>query len=148
VLIVGLSGLGVEIAKNVVLAGVKSVTLLDSTPVTLNDYGTNFFLNEMHIGTSRATASSTSLQELNGYVSVSVEEGQLSAEMVASHSIVIMVDAHKDILLQVNGWARDGEVCPLLAWWLAFLMNICARSFFTEQADCSRCNGNCDVCLQ
>ena len=37
VLVVGLNGLGVEIAKNVVLAGVKSVTLWDPTPAEITD---------------------------------------------------------------------------------------------------------------
>ncbi len=110
VLIVGLSGLGVEIAKNVVLAGVKSVSLLDSKPVSLWDMGTNFFVSEKDIGSSRAAASSAALQELNGYVSVNVEDGDISAEMVAAHTMVIMVDCHKDVLLQVNAWAREGQV--------------------------------------
>jgi len=33
VLLIGLGGLGVEFAKNVILAGVKSVTLFDATVV-------------------------------------------------------------------------------------------------------------------
>lgn len=37
VLIMGLGGLGVEIAKNIILAGVKSVTLYDPTPATYYD---------------------------------------------------------------------------------------------------------------
>jgi ubiquitin-activating enzyme E1 len=37
VLLVGCKGLGVEIAKNVVLAGVKSVTLHDPAPVVMAD---------------------------------------------------------------------------------------------------------------
>lgn len=37
VLIHGLNGLGVEIAKNVVLAGLKSITLHDRVEVTLRD---------------------------------------------------------------------------------------------------------------
>ncbi|KAG6832894.1 hypothetical protein H0H92_004778 [Tricholoma furcatifolium] len=37
VLIVGLQGLGVEIAKNIALAGVKSVTIFDPEPVTVQD---------------------------------------------------------------------------------------------------------------
>jgi ubiquitin-activating enzyme E1 len=37
VLIVGLKGLGVEIAKNIALAGVKSVTIYDPEPVTIQD---------------------------------------------------------------------------------------------------------------
>ena len=40
VLIIGLNGLGVEIAKNVVLAGVKSVTLHDDAPTCIADLGT------------------------------------------------------------------------------------------------------------
>lgn len=37
VLVVGANGLGAEIAKNVILAGVKSVTLLDDTPAEWSD---------------------------------------------------------------------------------------------------------------
>ena len=36
VLIVGALGLGAEIAKNIALAGVKSVTLYDPNPVTVS----------------------------------------------------------------------------------------------------------------
>ena len=37
ILICGLKGLGVEIAKNIILAGVKSVTLYDPEPCHLED---------------------------------------------------------------------------------------------------------------
>jgi ubiquitin-activating enzyme E1 len=37
VLISGLGGLGVEIAKNAILAGIKTVTLHDQRAVTLSD---------------------------------------------------------------------------------------------------------------
>ncbi len=40
VLLVGLKGLGVEIAKNLILGGLGSVTLLDAAPVELRDLGT------------------------------------------------------------------------------------------------------------
>ena len=40
VLIVGMKGLGVEIAKNVILAGVKSVNIFDPQPVALADLST------------------------------------------------------------------------------------------------------------
>ncbi len=39
VLLVGLKGLGVEIAKNLILGGLGSVTLLDGAPVELRDLG-------------------------------------------------------------------------------------------------------------
>ncbi|XP_014675916.1 PREDICTED: ubiquitin-like modifier-activating enzyme 6 [Priapulus caudatus] len=46
VLIVGLGGLGVEIAKDIVLAGVKSLTVQDWKVATYHDLGTQFFLTE------------------------------------------------------------------------------------------------------
>lgn len=110
VLIVGLNGLGVEVAKNVILAGVQRVTLLDSTPTSTWDLGAQFFLREGDVGKPRAAACASGLQELNGYVTVGVEEGTLTAELVAGHDIVIMVDGHKDTLLAANAWAREGKV--------------------------------------
>jgi len=44
VLIVGLRGLGVETAKNIILAGPASVTLYDPTIARVNDMGSNFYL--------------------------------------------------------------------------------------------------------
>jgi len=40
ILICGMGGLGAEIAKNVILAGVKSVTLFDQKNVTYEDLST------------------------------------------------------------------------------------------------------------
>jgi ubiquitin-activating enzyme E1 len=50
VLISGLGGLGVEIAKNVILGGVKSVTLHDDAVCKLAHLGSQFYLTEVDIG--------------------------------------------------------------------------------------------------
>lgn len=50
VLISGLGGLGVEVAKNVILGGVKSVTLHDNVTCQIEDLGSQFYLNEHDIG--------------------------------------------------------------------------------------------------
>ena len=50
ILISGLGGLGVEIAKNVILGGVKSVTLHDSSLCKREDLGSQFFLTQDDIG--------------------------------------------------------------------------------------------------
>eukprot|EP00898_Chlorokybus_atmophyticus_P002590 jgi/Chlat1/3331/Chrsp222S03397 len=84
VLISGLKGLGVEIAKNVILAGVKSVTLHDSGTVELKDLSAQFYLTESQVGTNRAEACAAKLHELNASVSVAVvvftETSQAEAE--------------------------------------------------------------------
>jgi len=78
VLLVGLKGLGVEIAKNLILAGVRSVTLHDDNPATLFDLSAQFYLSEKDIGHPRAQACLLKLSELNSYVDVNVHSGELT----------------------------------------------------------------------
>lgn len=70
VLIVGMTGVGVEVAKNVILAGVHSVTVHDNNPVQLRDLSSQFYLKEQDAGKRRSEACLQNLQELNRYVQV------------------------------------------------------------------------------
>ena len=90
VLIIGLNGLGVEVAKNVVLGGVKSVTLHDNQPVAIADLGSQFFLREADIGKPRAAVTQPRLAELNNYVPVDVYAGELTPEALAQYGIVVI----------------------------------------------------------
>ncbi|CAG8970781.1 hypothetical protein HYALB_00001568 [Hymenoscyphus albidus] len=74
VLIVGLKGLGVEIAKNIALAGVKSLTVYDPAPAAIADLSSQFFLHPEDVGKPRATVTAPRLAELNAYTPVSVHE--------------------------------------------------------------------------
>lgn len=49
-LLVTLRGLSAEIAKNIVLAGIGNLTLLDDQSVQEEDLGANFFLREDDVG--------------------------------------------------------------------------------------------------
>ncbi len=92
VLIVGLGGLGVEIAKNVILAGVKSVTLHDTANCTLKDLSSQFYLNESLIGKNRAEASCNHLSELNNYVPTVAYTGELTEEYLQKfHTVVLTI---------------------------------------------------------
>lgn len=53
ILISGLNGLGVEIAKNVILGGVRSVTLHDSQTCKTDDLGSQFYLKSTDVGEYR-----------------------------------------------------------------------------------------------
>ena len=58
VLVSGLNGLGAEVAKNVILANVKAVTLHDDKVATAADAGSQFYLSEAdagHVGVCRLT---------------------------------------------------------------------------------------------
>jgi ubiquitin-activating enzyme E1 len=94
ILIHGLRGLGVEIAKNIILAGPKSVALHDPSVVTINDLGSNFYLNESHIGSVRRdVASVNKLAELNPYVCVDVLSNVANLEdVVADYNVVVITE--------------------------------------------------------
>ena len=44
ILIIGLRGLGVEIAKNIILVGPNHVSIFDPEIVKINDLGANFYI--------------------------------------------------------------------------------------------------------
>lgn len=46
ILISGLRGLGIEIAKNIILAGVRAVSLQDGGVVEMADLSSNFYLTQ------------------------------------------------------------------------------------------------------
>ncbi|KAG7745711.1 hypothetical protein KL932_000741 [Ogataea haglerorum] len=101
VLIIGLKGLGIEIAKNVALAGVKSLSIFDPTPVTLTDLSAQFFLTESDIGKSRAEASLPRLAELNAYVPISIVSN-LTGETVSSFQVVVTTETPLEKQLEIN----------------------------------------------
>ena len=78
VLIHGLNGVGVEAAKNLLLAGPHTVTLHDEKVCEIQDLGANFYLTEADVeaGKPRAAACAAKLGELNGRVTVRTEGRQ------------------------------------------------------------------------
>ena len=50
ILLIGMKALANEIAKNLVLAGIGSLTVVDDQLVTEDDLGAQFFVSEQHIG--------------------------------------------------------------------------------------------------
>ena len=104
VLVVGMRGLGVEIAKNICLAGVKSVTIHDPAPVTVADLSTQFFLRPEDVGGSRSRAQETAprLAELNSYVPVRVLEEELTKDVLARFQVIVLTDAPLSKQLQIN----------------------------------------------
>lgn len=50
VLLISLRALGTEIAKNLTLAGISSLTIVDNEPVTEEDLGSGYFLRDEDVG--------------------------------------------------------------------------------------------------
>lgn len=69
-LVVGVTGLSAELSKNLVLAGIRSLTLLDAATVTVEDLTAQCFLSPNHVGQNRAQAAVDGIQRLNPNVEV------------------------------------------------------------------------------
>ena len=83
VLIFGQRGNGIEIAKNTVLSGVNLVTIYDPTSVSIQDLGSNFYLEEKDINNRRDESVLKKLKELNPFTHVDIlqyKEGSESLE--------------------------------------------------------------------
>jgi ubiquitin-activating enzyme E1 len=96
VLIVGLKGLGVEIAKNIALAGVKSLTLYDPAPVQIADLSSQFFLTPNDVGKPRDEVTVPRVAELNAYTPVKLHQspgldGELS--QFDKYQVVVLTNA-------------------------------------------------------
>ncbi|XP_071751291.2 ubiquitin-like modifier-activating enzyme 1 [Centroberyx gerrardi] len=96
VLIAGMRGLGVEIAKNVILSGVKSVTIQDEGLALWTDLCSQFFLSESHLGQNRATSSLAQLSALNPHVRVSVHTGPVDENLLLQFQVVVLTDSSLD----------------------------------------------------
>lgn len=78
-------------AKNLVLAGVKSVTLHDEGTVELWDMSSNFVFSEKDLGKNRALASIQKLQELNNAVTVSTLTAKLTKEQLSDFQVIFSI---------------------------------------------------------
>ncbi|XP_040570905.1 LOW QUALITY PROTEIN: SUMO-activating enzyme subunit 1 [Lepeophtheirus salmonis] len=77
VLVIGMSGLGTEVSKNIVLAGVKSLIMIDPENVCAKDAASQFLAPRDKMGFNRAEASRERLQQLNSMVEVRAESGKV-----------------------------------------------------------------------
>ncbi|XP_077131089.1 ubiquitin-like modifier-activating enzyme 6 [Ranitomeya variabilis] len=111
----GMGGLGVEIAKNIVLAGIKALTIHDTRHCETWDLGTNFFIREDDITNkkNRAEACLHHVEELNPYVQVISstilldESSDLS--FLKQYQCVILTEAILSMRTRINNFCHDQQ---------------------------------------
>ena len=90
ILIIGLRGLGIEIAKNLILAGPKEVFISDKNKCQINDLNSNFYINEEDIDNKiREEECLKKLSLLNKYVEVSIYKGNFREDLNRFNLIII-----------------------------------------------------------
>ncbi|XP_053891386.1 ubiquitin-like modifier-activating enzyme 7 isoform X1 [Malaclemys terrapin pileata] len=115
VLVSGMKGLGVEIAKNIILAGVKSITVHDPGNVQWSDLSSQFFLSESDVGQNRAVASQQRLAELNSYVPVTAYTRELSESFLAAFQVVVLSNSPLEEQLRISDICHACSIRFILA---------------------------------
>ncbi|KAJ9576640.1 hypothetical protein L9F63_025464 [Diploptera punctata] len=115
VLISGLGGLGVEVAKNVILGGVKSVTLHDEAVCKVADLTCQFYLTESDIGKNRAEACLPQLSELNTYVPTKAYTDQLSDCFIKQFRVVVLTDSTVEEQLRIAEITHANDIALIIA---------------------------------
>ncbi|ELQ76597.1 Ubiquitin activating enzyme UBA1 [Trachipleistophora hominis] len=96
VLIIGMSGLGQEIAKNLILAGVRT-DIYDDSLVRKSDLNTGFYFQSRNVGQRKDESVLNALRELNTYVHVGIgdimENREMKEEVLKSYTLLVLVNA-------------------------------------------------------
>ncbi|EPY23660.1 ubiquitin-activating enzyme E1 [Strigomonas culicis] len=122
ILIVGCGGVGIEIAKNLSLAGVHTINLYDPTKCSIVAMGTNFAITEEAVkaGKTLGEVSASFIAELNPNTRVH-EVKDLTEEAVAKNTAIIFTAAAPDLssktLIKWNDFCRQQK--PQISFFLA-----------------------------
>lgn len=109
ILIAGLNGLGAEVAKNIILSGVKSVTLLDDKLVSETDFCSQFLVSHESVGQNRAEASLFRAQALNPMVEIIVDKENVREkpdEYFHRFDVVVLIEVPLPILVRIDNICR------------------------------------------
>ncbi|KAF0753175.1 hypothetical protein AaE_005801, partial [Aphanomyces astaci] len=112
ILISGMTQLGSEVAKNLVLSGM-SVTLHDVNVVTRANVDTQFFLTEDQIGLNRAEACLAAVQELNPLVKVNAITKPLEyypRDHFDQYSVICTLSASRKLQLYLDTLSREKNI--------------------------------------
>ncbi|KAH0627077.1 hypothetical protein JD844_002460 [Phrynosoma platyrhinos] len=108
----GMGGLGVEIAKNIVLAGIKALTIHDTKQCKTWDLGTNFFVHKDDILNlrNRAEATHHHIAELNPYVQVMSSTAPLNEvtdiSFLRQYQCVIVTEMKLSLQKKINDFCH------------------------------------------
>ncbi|CAD7088673.1 unnamed protein product [Hermetia illucens] len=115
VLVSGLGGLGVEVAKNIILGGVKSITLHDKAVCTIRDLASQFYLTKADVGKNRAEASCSQLSELNSYVRTTAYTGDLTEDFLKKFRVIVLTASPLAEQRRIAKFAHENGIAVILA---------------------------------
>ncbi|XP_071033446.1 ubiquitin-like modifier-activating enzyme 1 isoform X2 [Parasteatoda tepidariorum] len=115
ILICGAKGLGIEVAKNIILSGVKSVTVHDNNSCEIKDLSSQYYLTKADVGKNRAEVSVEHLRELNRYVSVHAHTDNLSEDFLRKFRVVVLTDSSLEEQHTVGDFTHTNNIALIIA---------------------------------
>ena len=109
ILLIGMKALATEVAKNLVLAGIGSLTVIDHQNVTENDLCSQFLLSRGDIGKNRAQAALPQILRLNPRVALHADSSPIiskSPEYFSPFDIIIATGLDIETLKNINAYCR------------------------------------------
>ncbi|EJD50671.1 hypothetical protein AURDEDRAFT_182534 [Auricularia subglabra TFB-10046 SS5] len=113
ILVIRLKGVATEVIKNIVLAGIGRLVVLDPDTLQPEDLGASFFFRDGDVGKKRVDAAKPHIESLNPLVQVDLhsdpqtllDDASLDA-LIQTVDLVILTDADHKTTLRVNASAR------------------------------------------
>ena len=92
VLIYGIRGLGIEISKNIILAGPKIVNIFDDNKIKIEDIGSNFYINEKDVDKRKDEVCLPKLKELNNNVQCEILKDKNIEQSIDQYDVIVITE--------------------------------------------------------
>ena len=105
-------------AKNIALAGVKSLTLFDPEPAAISDLSSQFFLHPDDVGKPRAAATVPRVAELNAYTPVSEHPSRSLTEDLSRlrrYQVVVLTGTSLKDQLTISEYCHQNGIFIVIA---------------------------------
>ncbi|TFK27985.1 hypothetical protein FA15DRAFT_665739 [Coprinopsis marcescibilis] len=112
ILVIRLKGIATEAIKNMVLAGIGKLIILDGEDVSEEDLGAGFFFRDEDVGKKRLDAAKSRIESLNPLVTVETVSRDLPADspdfesLIQNVDLVCATDEARDTLILINNLCR------------------------------------------
>lgn len=113
VLLINLGALGTEVAKNVVLSGIGSLTILDEHEIVDEDLRTQFFISKEEVGQKRLEAAKPRIQDMNPRVDLRTDVDNFkrkSESYFEEFDLIIGTDLSREEIRTINAISRKYNI--------------------------------------
>ncbi|PLB36004.1 E1 ubiquitin-activating protein AOS1 [Aspergillus candidus] len=112
ILLITFKALANEVAKNLVLAGIGTLTIIDHETVKEEDLGAQFFISEETVGQNRAQAAEPSVHAMNPRVKLHIDTEDVRAkqpEFFSQFDVIIATELDFTTYTTINAACRIAQ---------------------------------------